>query len=29
MPRNLMPATDGPAVLDFQDAVKGPSHTTP
>ncbi|UHQ19683.1 phosphotransferase [Lysobacter sp. KIS68-7] len=24
MPRNLMPAADGPAVLDFQDAVKGP-----
>jgi len=24
MPRNLMPASDGPAVLDFQDAVKGP-----
>ncbi len=24
MPRNLMPATDGPAVLDFQDAVAGP-----
>lgn len=24
MPRNLMPATDGPAVLDFQDAVRGP-----
>jgi len=24
MPRNLMPATDGPAVLDFQDAVTGP-----
>jgi aminoglycoside/choline kinase family phosphotransferase len=24
MPRNLMPANDGPAVLDFQDAVKGP-----
>jgi len=24
MPRNLMPATDGPAVLDFQDAVVGP-----
>ena len=24
MPRNLMPAPDGPAVLDFQDAVKGP-----
>jgi aminoglycoside/choline kinase family phosphotransferase len=24
MPRNLMPAVDGPAVLDFQDAVKGP-----
>ena len=24
MPRNLMPANDGPAVLDFQDAVRGP-----
>ncbi len=24
MPRNLMPAADGPAVLDFQDAVRGP-----
>ncbi|MDQ3617531.1 MAG: phosphotransferase [Pseudomonadota bacterium] len=24
MPRNLMPAHDGPAVLDFQDAVRGP-----
>ena len=24
MPRNLMPANDGPAVLDFQDAVLGP-----
>ncbi|MBS0457203.1 MAG: phosphotransferase [Proteobacteria bacterium] len=24
MPRNLMPVTDGPAVLDFQDAVRGP-----
>lgn len=24
MPRNLMPAADGPAVLDFQDAVAGP-----
>jgi aminoglycoside/choline kinase family phosphotransferase len=24
MPRNLMPAEDGPAVLDFQDAVHGP-----
>ncbi|GAB3377714.1 aminoglycoside phosphotransferase family protein [Lysobacter fragariae] len=24
MPRNLMPAADGPAVLDFQDAVLGP-----
>ena len=24
MPRNLMPASDGPAVLDFQDAVQGP-----
>ncbi|QSX78384.1 aminoglycoside phosphotransferase family protein [Agrilutibacter solisilvae] len=24
MPRNLMPAQDGPAVLDFQDAVRGP-----
>ena len=24
MPRNLMPAGDGPAVLDFQDAVAGP-----
>jgi aminoglycoside/choline kinase family phosphotransferase len=24
MPRNLMPAVDGPAVLDFQDAVVGP-----
>ena len=24
MPRNLMPAVDGPAVLDFQDAVAGP-----
>jgi N-acetylmuramate 1-kinase len=24
MPRNLMPAKDGPAVLDFQDAVRGP-----
>jgi N-acetylmuramate 1-kinase len=24
MPRNLMPAAGGPAVLDFQDAVKGP-----
>ncbi len=24
MPRNLMPAFDGPAVLDFQDAVRGP-----
>jgi aminoglycoside/choline kinase family phosphotransferase len=24
MPRNLMPATRGPAVLDFQDAVSGP-----
>ena len=23
MPRNLMPADDGPAVLDFQDAVRG------
>ncbi len=24
MPRNLMPASNGPAVLDFQDAVLGP-----
>lgn len=24
MPRNLMPASAGPAVLDFQDAVRGP-----
>lgn len=24
MPRNLMPCDDGPAVLDFQDAVRGP-----
>jgi aminoglycoside/choline kinase family phosphotransferase len=24
MPRNLMPTDDGPAVLDFQDAVRGP-----
>jgi aminoglycoside/choline kinase family phosphotransferase len=24
MPRNLMPVQDGPAVLDFQDAVRGP-----
>ena len=24
MPRNLMPVADGPAVLDFQDAVAGP-----
>lgn len=24
MPRNLMPVGDGPAVLDFQDAVRGP-----
>lgn len=24
MPRNLMPASEGPAVLDFQDAVTGP-----
>lgn len=24
MPRNLMPADGGPAVLDFQDAVRGP-----
>lgn len=24
MPRNLMPAPDGPAVLDFQDTVTGP-----
>ncbi|MBS0193972.1 MAG: phosphotransferase [Proteobacteria bacterium] len=24
MPRNLMPTSDGPAVLDFQDAVLGP-----
>ena len=24
MPRNLMPVKDGPAVLDFQDAVRGP-----
>lgn len=24
MPRNLMPVPDGPAVLDFQDAVRGP-----
>ena len=24
MPRNLMPAAEGPAVLDFQDAVRGP-----
>lgn len=24
MPRNLMPAADGPAVLDFQDCVLGP-----
>jgi len=24
MPRNLMPASDGPAVLDFQDTVRGP-----
>lgn len=24
MPRNLMPVEDGPAVLDFQDAVRGP-----
>lgn len=24
MPRNLMPAAQGPAVLDFQDAVRGP-----
>ena len=24
MPRNLMPAPDGPAVLDFQDTVAGP-----
>lgn len=25
MPRNLMPVVDGPAVLDFQDAVRGPA----
>ncbi len=24
MPRNLMPVSDGPAVLDFQDLVRGP-----
>lgn len=24
MPRNLMPVNDGPAVLDFQDCVRGP-----
>ena len=24
MPRNLMPVADGPAVLDFQDLVRGP-----
>jgi hypothetical protein len=24
MPRNLMPVPDGPAVIDFQDAVRGP-----
>src|SRR5690606_24320709 len=24
MPRNLMPTTPGPAVLDFQDCVRGP-----
>lgn len=24
MPRNLMPCDDGPAILDFQDAVRGP-----
>jgi len=24
MPRNLMPVADGPAVLDFQDCVRGP-----
>src|SRR5690606_34325089 len=24
MPRNLMPVTPGPAVLDFQDCVRGP-----
>ncbi|KRG39602.1 aminoglycoside phosphotransferase [Stenotrophomonas pictorum JCM 9942] len=24
MPRNLMPVADGPAVLDFQDTVRGP-----
>ncbi|KAF1709385.1 aminoglycoside phosphotransferase [Pseudoxanthomonas kalamensis DSM 18571] len=24
MPRNLMPVSDGPAVLDFQDCVRGP-----
>ena len=24
MPRNLMPVADGPAVIDFQDAVRGP-----
>ena len=24
MPRNLMPLTPGPAVLDFQDRVRGP-----
>ncbi|TXH65586.1 MAG: aminoglycoside phosphotransferase [Lysobacteraceae bacterium] len=24
MPRNLMPADEGPAVLDFQDALRGP-----
>jgi aminoglycoside/choline kinase family phosphotransferase len=24
MPRNLMPVVDGPAVLDFQDCVRGP-----
>ena len=24
MPRNLMPVDDGPAVLDFQDLVRGP-----
>ena len=24
MPRNLMPGVDGPVVLDFQDAVRGP-----
>ena len=29
MPRNLMPVTDGPAVLDFQDCVSGPVSYDP